>query len=211
LDFDDIDKELAIDLKGYLFDNYKQIYTSYLSPSKKGVKAIIRIPICKSVDEFQDYYRAITEEFEVYDGFDPSPKNAVLPLFLSHDKFLRSRKDAKIWDIKKTKKTDLREKYPIPQKPYISSKKNDKKKARAINTLRKMINGIVDSPGHYQLRSACLIFGTRVGFGYVDYYEALSEIEHLVRTNNYLSKGVDNYLKTAKWALEEGIKTPKPY
>lgn len=211
LDFDGLDVEKAIEFKEFLFENYKEFYCVYLSPSKKGVKGIMRIPICKEVKEYQDYYRAIEEEFETYDGFDPAPKNAVLPLYISHDVFIRYRKNAKVWSIKKEVVQDLRELYPIPRKQYKPLKSNDKNKNRAINTVRKMINGIIDSPGHYQLRSACLIFGTRVGYGYVDYYEAKQELENLCRSNSYLSKGLEGYIITANWGLENGLKTPKPY
>ena len=171
----------------------------------------MRIPICKDVKEYQDYYRAIEEEFETYDGFDPAPKNAVLPLYISHDVFIRYRENAKVWSIKKEVVQDLRELYPIPRKQYKPLKSNDKNKNRAINTVRKMINGIIDSPGHFQLRSASLIFGTRVGYGYVDYYEAKQELENLCRANSYLSKGLEGYIITANWGLENGLKTPKPY
>ena len=211
LDFDGLETTSAIEFKEFLFETYSELYTVYLSPSKKGVKALINIPISKDVSEFQDYYRAIQEEFEIYDGFDPAPKNAVLPLYLSNDVFIRYRENPKLWNVKKEVKKDLRELYPIPFKPYKSLKSNDKNKNRAINTVRKAINSIVDSPGHYQLRSACLIFGTRVGAGYVDYYEAIAEVSDLVSNNRYLAKGTNGYIKTATWAIDSGKLTPKTY
>ena len=130
LDFDGLDVEKAIEFKEFLFENYKEFYCVYLSPSKKGVKGIMRIPICKEVKEYQDYYRAIEEEFETYDGFDPAPKNAVLPLYISHDVFIRYRENAKVWSIKKEVAQDLRELYPIPRKQYKPLKSNDKNDKR---------------------------------------------------------------------------------
>jgi hypothetical protein len=56
-----------------------------------------------------------------------------------------------------------------------------------------------------------LIFGTRVGAGYVDRYEAENELISLVQQNRYLSKGLSGYLTTAKWGLNEGVKTPSYY
>jgi len=73
-----------------------------------------------------------------------------------------------------------------------------------------MINQIA-SNGHPQLRTACLILGTRVGAGYLSFSEASEEVEFLVRTNNYLQKGIKGYLTTADWALKEGYHTPKYY
>ena len=220
LDFDGLTTEEAVSIKNYLFEQYEQVVCAYLSPSRKGVKLLLRIPkielkenVKDSVSEYKDYYRAIESEFSSYKGFDPAPKNLVLPLFISYDSDIlyRNFKDTKEWDIKEVVEEPLYQKYPLPFKPYKKLKSNDKNELRAIRTVRKYISGIVTAPGHYQLRTACLIFGTRVGAGYVDRFEAEREIESLVRNNRYLAKGVDGYLTTAKWSLNEGIKTPNYY
>ena len=205
IDFDGIDN--AYELKDYLFKSYREFFCVYVSPSG-GVKGLIRIPICKDVAQFQDYYRALEEEFETLDGFDPAPKNAVLPLFISYDYFILSRDNPKVWTKKKKEETSYHKMYPLPPMPYQAG--NSKQKKRAINTIKKMINSIVNN-GHPQLRSACLILGTRVGAGYIDYSDASAEIEYLIKSNHYLSKGVTGYLTTAQWALKQGVKTPKYY
>lgn len=220
LDFDGLTEEEAEDFKYYLFENYPQIVCAFLSPSKKGVKAIIKIPkidisngIEQGIKEYKDYYRAIESEFINYKGFDASPKNLVLPLFLSYDYFILDRnfETALVWNLKEFEKENITQEYPLPRKPYKKLKSNNRNEQRAYNTVRKQINSIVSSPGHYQLRSACLIFGTRCGAGYVDYSDAQREVEELVRSNAYLSKGVEGYLKTALWGLREGFKTPSYY
>lgn len=211
LDFDGLEMEQAIDFKDFLFNEYESVVSTYLSPSKNGVKGLIRIPLVRTVSEFKEYYLAITEEMEIYDGFDPSPKNAVLPLFQSYDPFVLVRENPKVWDRRKEKEDDIREQFPLPMKPYRPTKANERHKARAINTYRKAVNSIVSTPGHYQLRSASLIFGTRVGFGYISFGEAISEADKLIESNRYLSKGVRGYKKTAHWAITEGMKTPKGY
>lgn len=220
LDFDGIEDSEASSFRDFIFNNYKQVICAYLSPSRKGVKVLLRIPkieltkgIKEGIKEYKDYYRAIESEFGAYIGFDPAPKNLVLPLFISYDfegKF-RSFEDTKEWNLKEFEEEPMHLKYPLPSKPYRKLKSNDQNELRAIRTVRKMISGIISSPGHYKLRSACLIFGTRVGAGYVDVFEAEREIEQLVRQNTYLSKGVSGYLTTAKWALREGVKTPNYY
>jgi hypothetical protein len=208
IDFDGIDN--ASDLKHHLFQEFPQFLTVYTSPSLKGVKGLMRIPICKSVEEYQDYYRAIQETFEGYYGFDPAPKNAVLPLFLSWDEFLLKRDSPTVWDKKKVEEKSFHQLYPLAPRPYNPSRANDKNRSRAINTFRKMVNQIVDN-GHPQLRSASLILGTRVGAGYVPRFEAEQEAETAIRNSRYLAKGIKGYTTTAKWAIEEGIKTPKFY
>lgn len=220
LDFDGITQEEAIDFRDYIFNHYPQIICSYLSPSGRGVKALIRIPkisldkgIPEGIKEYKDYYRAMESEFTNYKGFDSSPKNLVLPLFISHDVNIsyRNFNDASVWDFKEFIPEPTHLKYPLPYKPYRKLKSNDKNESRAYNTFRKSVRNIIDSPGHSQIRSACLIFGTRVGAGYVDRFDAAKEVEDMVKSNSYLSKGLSGYLTTANWAFNEGIKTPNYY
>lgn len=220
IDFDGLTEQEAEEFRGYLFDNYNQILCAYLSPSRKGVKALIRIPkidiangIEAGIIEYKAYYRAIETEMSNYKGFDPAPKNLALPLFISFDWFMlfRDYETTQVWSLKEEVEQNTHEKYPTPPKPYKKLKSNNKNEARAYNTVRKAINGIIASPGHYQLRSACLIFGTRAGYGIVSFTDALVEVENLVRSNAYLSKGVEGYVKTALWGVREGYKTPNGY
>tara|TARA_R110002012_G_scaffold322078_1_gene554685 strand:- start:7229 stop:8152 length:924 start_codon:yes stop_codon:yes gene_type:complete len=220
LDFDGLNEDEADEFRSYIFNHYPQIICSFLSPSRKGVKCIIKIPkidtskgIDKGINKYKAYYKAIESEFSNYKGFDSAPKNMALPLFLSYDYFMldRSFDEAEEWDIEEFEEDNLTQKFPLPIKPYKKLKSNDKNERRAYNTIRKAIQNIVDSPGHFQLRSACLIFGTRCGAGYVDFQDAKQEVENLVRSNDYLKKGVSGYIKTALWALNEGYKTPNYY
>jgi len=220
LDFDGLTEKEALSFREYIFEHYPQVICSYLSPSRKGVKVLLRIPkisldqgIPEGIKEYKDYYRAIESEFSNYKGFDPAPKNLVLPLFISYDTDMYSRgfKDSEIWNLKEFTPESLTQKFPLPYKPFKKLKSNDKNELRAVRTLRKAISGIVISPGHLQLRSACLIFGTRVGAGYFDKFDGLVEIQDLVKQNTYLSKGLSGYLTTAEWAFNEGIKTPSYY
>ena len=220
LDFDGLTNEEAVAFRDYIFTQYPQVVCSYLSPSRCGVKVLLRIPkisldkgIPEGIIEYKDYYRAIETEFGNYKGFDNSPKNLVLPLFISHDRNMsyRSFDEASEWTHKEFVPEPLKIKYPLPFKPYQKLKSNDKNELRAIRTFRKAVLGILDSPGHSQLRSACLVFGTRVGAGYVETITAEQELDNLVRQNSYLSKGLSGYLITANWALKEGIKTPNYY
>jgi len=220
LDFDGLTEDAATSLRDYLFEHYPQVVCSYLSPSRSGVKILIRIPkidikngIEEGIAEYKAYYGAIEDEFSNYEGFDPAPKNLALPLFISYDYFMSNRnfEATEEWTLKKEIEEPNHTKFPLPYKPYKKLKSNDKHELRAIRTVRKVINGITSSPGHYQLRSACLVFGTRVAAGYVHRDEAYKEVEHLVRSNNYLSKGLSGYLTTAKWGIDEGCKTPNYY
>jgi len=220
LDFDGLTEEEATQFRDFVFEQYPQIVCAYLSPSRTGVKALIRIPkidiaqgVNDCVKEYKDYYRAIESEFGNYKGFDAAPKNLVLPLYLSYDYFMPSREfeTTQVWDLKELEADSLTQEFPLPIKAYRKLKSNDNNELRAYRTVRKAIGSIIASPGHYQLRSACLIFGTRCGAGYVDINDARQEVENLVRSNAYLSKGVKGYVTTALWGLEQGYLTPNYY
>ena len=146
LDFDGLTEEESIEFRDFIFEHYPQVICSYLSPSRCGVKVLLRIPkisLDKGIDagivEYKDYYRAIETEFSNYKGFDNSPKNLVLPLFISHDQNMSYRHfdSAEVWNIKEVVEESLHTKFPMPYKPYKKLKSNDKNELRAIRTVRK--------------------------------------------------------------------------
>ena len=215
LDFDNVERSVA--LKDYLFKTYPQITCSYLSPSRKGVKALIRIPISKNLNEFREYYAGLIQEFEGIDGFDSSPKNAALPLFLSDDKDILYRNNPTVWSRKgKVKKDidftnlndDILKTQQFKDEGYGSAGYYER---ITKEIFIKKINNITGEPGHPRLLSACLILGSRVGAGYVNYNDALALAEWEIKSNAYLQKGLAGYLKTAKWALDNGYANPKFY
>lgn len=198
LDFDHVDN--AEQLKQHLFNEYKFIIATWLSPSKKGVKAFVRIPIVDSVDVFKEHFYAITEIMECYDGFDTCNKNAVLPLFQSYDKNLLYRSDATIFTEKKKDEAS----YNFTPQPITLVQTTDKDKNSVHNILRAGIEKITTN-GHPQLRSTSLAGGGYVASGYLTFEEAESWIHSLIENNAYLRKGVKGYKGTASWAIKQGM------
>ena len=217
LDFDGLEHEEALDLKEWLFENYEEIYCAYLSPSRKGVKAIIRIPIVSNVLEFKEYYKAIEYEFNWIDGFDSAPKNLALPLFISYDTDILYRENAKIWENKASLVTNT-ESINEQSKPTHNIIPGDETKFKSnayyrkitLDIFSKKIDSIVDE-GHPQVLSACLILGSRVGAGYLSQSEAESYAESCIKGNQYLSKGIYGYVKTMNWCINKSINNPKYY
>jgi hypothetical protein len=199
LDFDKID--FAEEFRDYLFETYNCIIAAWVSPSKRGTKALVNIPVVANVDEFKSYYFGIAAEMDQYKGFDPSGQNAVLPLFQSIDPDLRYREDPAYWTEKGIMVGALKPSTPAP----LTNFTRDAETVGKI--IRTGINKIVDN-GHPQLRSICLSVGGYVANNYIDYSEALQLIDYLIERNGYLSKGVPGYKKTALWALNEGTKNP---
>lgn len=215
LDFDNVEKSVA--LKDYLFENYQEIICCYLSPSGKGVKALVKLPISKSINEFRKYYAGLAEEFEGIDGFDNAPKNVALPLFISMDEDILYRDTFIDWTkkgkvMKQEDYVNLNLEPPLykdfSESGYGSEQYYEK---ITIDIFKKKISEIVDDDGHPRLRNACLVLGSRIGAGYVSYSDALAIAEYEVKTHSYLSKGIANYIKTVRWALNNGISNPKYY
>lgn len=200
LDFDKIDN--ALDFKEFLFNEYRFIYVCWISPSKKGVKALVQIPVVTSTDEFKSYYYGISEEMEQYNGFDSTGQNCVLPLFQSLDREMLVNPFPFKWMDKGYKISNFETAKPIPIE--YSGEKRESTILKIINT---GINKIIDN-GHPQLRSACLAVGGYVATGYIDYQTALSEIYNRIDANNYLHKGIPGYKRTAKTFLDLGMTKP---
>jgi hypothetical protein len=200
LDFDHIDN--APEFKEFLFNEYRFIYLCWLSPSKKGVKALVPFPIVQTVQDFKSYYYGISEEMEQYNGFDKSGQNCVLPLFQSYDPDMFINPFPFKWTDKGFKMNDFEATKP---QPVIYT--GEKKEAIIIKMINTGINKIVDN-GHPQLRSVCLAIGGYVVSGYIDFSTALNQVNYCIDTNGYLKKGIPGYKKTAKEFLNLGMSKP---
>ena len=211
LDFDGIETvDIAYDLKKYLFNETRYIITAYLSPSGLGVKALLNIDKAENKDDYKAIHKAITAEYGGISYFDDSTKNAMLPLFLSRDVDILYRDISKCetWttrDFSQPNYVNLKE-----SKPSTNFKNNAYYERITGEIFQRKIQSISDN-GHPQLRSACLILGSRVGADYMDYSDALYLAEDEVKANSYFHKDIGNYISTAKWAINQGLKNPKYY
>lgn len=202
LDFDHLPSVTAAkDLKNYLFETYDFIIATWLSPSARGVRALVRIPICTTTDEYKSYFHALDRlEMQQYIGFDRAPQNPVLPLFLSYDPFLRHRTDPAEWQRQYTP-------LPIPNIPHFKYESTPVYATRACRIVRTHIDAISDN-GHPQLRAAAYSLGGYVGAGYLTSGEAEQFIISLIHSNAYLSQKPNVYIKTAKEMIAKGMGSP---
>jgi hypothetical protein len=199
LDFDKLEEDYAKEFKQALFDEYKFIIACWLSASKRGVRAFVSIPVCKSIEEFKQYFMAIEFELGIYKGFDAAPKNCVLPMFMSYDKEILFRSDFTTW----TKKYIPIE---IPKKEvFILYDKDFTNNVGYI--VKKAIDKIVNN-GHPQLRAAAYALGGYVGAGYINQTDAINLIDKLIINNAYLSQKADIYKKTARTMIIKGMLQP---
>ena len=197
LDFDHLETDVAVEFKEYLFNEYKCIITAWLSASRHGVRALVKIPICTSVDEFKHYFAGIERHLNCYNGFDTAPKNCILPMFISYDADIMHRTDAQTWS---TKHIEI---IPPPVKQYIV----DDKTSVIEKIIAKRINTITDT-GHIILRATSYLLGGYVGANYIDYNDAIALINNLIDSQSYLSKKPDVYKTTAKQMVDKGLNFP---
>ncbi len=207
LDFDHIDN--AADFKEYLFFTYRCVIAAWLSPSRRGVKALVHIPEVKTTDEFKAYYFGLVDEMDQYNGFDPTGQNSVLPLFQSWDPDLLRRPDFITWTMKGTNPKAFQYKniHTSTTGP-VRGGHTDHERNRVIAIITKAINSITKDPGHLRLRSTALALGGFVGAGYISSEEAEQLIFHLIEGNRYLQKGIGGYKITAAWGIHHGQGQP---
>jgi hypothetical protein len=197
LDFDHLESDVAVEFKEYLFNEYKCIITAWLSASRHGVRALVKIPVCTSVDEFKQYYAGIERHLNCYNGFDTAPKNCILPMFISYDADILHRTDAQTWSTK----------YIEIVRPATKQYIIDDKTSVIEKIIAKRINTITDT-GHIILRATSYLLGGYVGANYIDYNDAISLINNLIDSQSYLSKKPDVYKQTAKQMVDKGLNFP---
>lgn len=214
LDFDGIETiDKAYDLKHYLFITYQCVICTYFSPSGRGVKALIRITEPRDKEHFKAIYNSVEKEFEQLGYFDVATKNGLLPLFLSIDANILSRDfskavawDSEIWPEKRKANPNLTSFVPTARYETEDQYNYDK----TVRIFTKRIENIVDA-GHPQVRTACLLLGSRAGAGYITVGEAVILAAGLIERSDYLSKNIKGYVDTSVWAINEGYKSPKEY
>ncbi|MBU1173054.1 MAG: hypothetical protein KKD44_26120 [Proteobacteria bacterium] len=202
VDWDHID--YAEEFRDFLFQEYPSIIATWTSPSRKGTKALFKIPIVHSTDEFKEYYFGVASEMEQYAGLDTSSKNCVLPLFQSWDPQLKFRTDATIWDTKGIFMDSFDDRPTYPALNIQSSENDTRRVIQIIHTGFHNINNV----GHPNLRSLCLTVGGYVACGYISEIDALAIIDNHIETHHYLKKGIYGYKKTARWAIGHGKSKP---
>lgn len=203
LDFDKLDNPIGF--KEFLFEEYKCIIACWLSPSGKGIKALVKIPIVKTKQEFKEYSYGLSAEMQIYKGFDIVVNNAVLLLFIGWDENILIRNNPETWTKKGRKINDFDTKLVkhFTKPKTITQPQTD----WVYNWYSGVVNSINDN-GHPQIRDNSVTLGGYVGGGYLSMFDAISLAESLISQNGYLQKGISNYQKTARQSINLGSSKP---
>lgn len=193
LDFDNVSnlEELREELK-----SKKYVYSVFTSPSARGVKALVRIPITTSDEEYKEYFQAITE---VHPTADRSGKDISRACFFSYDPNIYINEDAELWDRKPEKKEV---KTPQLDRPSYNI---DAKQWKSINTALRKIEDATDGEKHMARSKVAYLFGGWVGAGKIKYEDAIKLLEGAVERNTTDKKSA---MQTVTYQLNEGMSKP---
>jgi hypothetical protein len=203
LDFDKLDKSLVNDFKNYLFQTHSFIISCWVSASGRGVRALAKIPIVKTVDEFKLVFKALEyyepDELRQYHGFDGITKNPTQPVFLSHDPDILIRDNA-ITYMRMYAEPQINNNY----KPFKDPVNYDS----AVEFIVKRSISKITNEGHWILRATAYMLGGYVAGGYIAESEAINLINSQILNHPYLSKKPDVYIKTAFTMIKKGQNEP---
>ena len=80
---------------------------------------------------------------------------------------------------------------------------------QCFNLISHLIDRIVDS-AHNQVLSAAFLSGGLVSFYGINQDEMWNLLEDKIRDNQYMKKGTEGYLTTAKTMFLKGLQNPTP-
>jgi hypothetical protein len=205
VDIDHIDD--AEELRDGLFERLKSVVVAYVSPSKRGLKLLVKIPVVKTVEEYKAYFYGLAHALDKIEGFDGTSQNPVLPLFLSMDADLKFREDPETWTTRGMKINE----FPIHGvdedfEPIEASDEDRKSTFRVIASIIRKADE--QGVGHTNVRSASLLAGGYCAAGYFSQEEGLNFLQEKIQESDYLSKNLSGYIKTANQMFHTGMSSP---
>lgn len=202
LDFDHMKPDYAIEFKYHIFNKYDWILASWISPSGRGVKCLVKIPLVTSLKEYKERYNALTIEFQYNHFFDTCNKNVVLSLYYSTDIDLLLRPNSTIY----TDSVELEELPVVDVSDYtvmVTIQERDQAIQHISNTI-----GLVENSGHQLLSTAAIKAGNYAAWGYWSEQEAVNLLNNLIVRHPYLIKKEKTYKLTAKHMIHWGMTHP---
>ena len=206
LDFDGLSKEMAVELKQHLFNDFKSCICSWISPSGYGVKALMKSIPFNSVEEFKSVGAGLGTIFEWYSGFDSSSiTNPILPLFLSWDPdmLVRDFEEAEEFKLRGFKETLFE---PFEGEVPDSSSFSEEEINKVVETIKFYINRI-DGNAHPQILNYSTLSGSLSTYYGID---LLPTLEQAIKENAYMSKDTAGYIRTARQMYNRGQNNPQP-
>lgn len=204
VDLDNLEVEFAKEIKEYLFKTYPFVIASFLSVSKKGVKLLIKIPKVNSINQFKALFYGLMSEWQYYKGMDFTPKNAVLANYLTYDRDLLYRLNATEW----TKEGLQLDEFKVFEGEIEPLEEVDEKDVEKIKIILSRMFGNITDAGHQTVRSASLVGGGWIAYGYMSYDEMKDYLFDLIENTPYLQSKLKTYKTTCLQMLSKGMTAP---
>ena len=114
LDFDGYKSNKELLQEKERLSKNKYIYSAFISPSGKGIKALVKIP--SNIDKHKDYFNSL-KNFINSDYFDSTSKNISRVCYESYDPLIYISEKSSVWD--KIDEQEYVEKIKYKDKPTI--------------------------------------------------------------------------------------------
>jgi len=196
LDIDDLSnpKEVKQTLS---LDSY--VYSCWLSPSGKGVKALVKI---NDSTRHREHFFAIEKYFDKHYSIvvDPTGKNVSRACYESYDSELYLNEDSEVFTayVSEEKKESKPKQEVVKPQEYTDYNK--------LNIAASMIRNAVDGEKHHALYNAARLCGGYIAGGRMLEEEAIRVLEYEISLRDI--KDFDHAKRTIRDALNEGKGMP---
>ena len=193
------------ELRDYIFEKRKDCIFAFCSPSFTGAKFIFLFgETPTSIEHYKQLWFGIAHDLDKFINLDLSNERCTQPLYNSYDPNAKFREDAVGKVVYGYKENSF---VPFVGEIEIPEEVNEEDKEKCFSLITHLIDRIVDS-GHNQVVSASFTASGLCAFYGIDQDEMWNLLEDRIRDNDYLSKGTENYLKTAQTMFNKGLNFP---
>ena len=195
------------ELRDYIFEKRKDCIFAFSSPSKTGCKFVFLFgEIPTSVDHYKQLWFGVAHDLDKFINLDLSNERCTQPLYNSFDPEAKFREDAVGSVVKGYKENSF---VPFVGEIEIPEEVNEEDVEQCFNLISHLIGRIEDS-AHNQVLSTAFLSGGLVSFYGINQDEMWNLLEDKIRDNQYMKKGTEGYLTTAKTMFLKGLQNPTP-
>lgn len=204
-EYDDIPH--AEELRDYIFEKRKDCIFAFNSPSSTGCKFVFLFgETPKSIEHYKQLWFGIAYDLDKFKNLDMSNERCTQALYNSYDPNAKFREDA-IGSVKRGYKVNAAKVVEIGDidLPEEVSEEDTKQCFHLVGFL---IDRIEDQ-GHNQVISTSFLAAGLCAYYGIPQDDMWEFLEDKIRDNNYLAKGTQGYLTSARTMFNRGLNFPK--
>ena len=195
------------ELRDYIFEKRKDCIFAFSSPSKTGCKFIFLFgETPTSIEHYKALWFGVAHDLDKFINLDLSNERCTQPLYNSFDPDAKFREDAIGSVVKGYKENSF---VPFVGEIEIPEEVNEEDVEQCFNLISHLIGRSEDS-AHNQVLSTAFLSGGLVSFYGINQDEMWNLLEDKIRDNQYMKKGTEGYLTTAKTMFLKGLQNPTP-